>query len=960
MEGDAEKPVGLEDLLLEMEKAHPDVYMYHCPYLYAKDEHGNAYTWQRRERFLRWTDPPKWVWTEQAHELMVPVETPNGYVTLAHVLFVHERKFTDKSNDFSTRRHFDVLHRQYEAGQRTVRRCIYLTAYSRTLCPEREGEFIEAARAECATVADRYQVLLSQAQWRARQGLLLDAKEAFGAATQMRPEMPDAWLLGAECWVQAEDWNLTATWLEKGLACKPGHVESQISPKLQLVRYPRMLADAYRKLSEMHVRVGNHGEARAYLERAAAILAGLKDSMVIGEERQTAKCLWAVMDNAYLAQANAIALGNLAEYLIRNDEPKKALDLLKCAPWNLQDHPIVMHLERRLAPVAKHLVDAAAYQKFYETDTETGCVASPDSWLDPVKGSLARARWVANWLNMYAPNATVLDVGCMDGIIGVPVMIACPGIRYVGVDIYQKSIGTFQKRLGEKGLADRATLFRMDSVSELKGQGPFDVALWFEVIEHVPDPVAEMRRILAHLKPGGHLFVTTPWGSFDAGHPPEKTDLGTPRDSRGHVRAMTARDVASVCEKAGVELEGMERHRMSEDTLGDGLHAICANRSVDKALTPVSFAVPGALWDWHGRLVHAQGMGASEKSIVQVGEALALEYRRVEVYGPVPDPDTFRGVRYWPREQLRHVTEGKVVVSRFPGYWARLDEMMQRPLTKILWLQDAWYPDLSKAVAERYQKVIVVSEWHKATMHELHAVPLEKMEVIYNPVDPRLYAERPERKRDRFVYCSSPDRALIPLLRLWPRIRERLPEAELEVLYGWRGCQKLGLGTDAAWTKRYETARREFESLRYQPGVMIRDMVPPAELARTFLSAGVWAYPVETFTETGCASAVESRAAGCVPVCPPLAALAETAKCEQGFFTPLPAEHPANPGVMQSLRIDQPSRAILMAGWTDAFVEACVAATKVSEVDRAAMAEEALATYAVSAVLPKWKALLDG
>ena len=963
VEGDAEKPMWLEDILLEFEKAHPDIYMYHCPYLYSKDEHGNAYTWQRRERFLRWTDPPKWVWTEMAHEIMSPAEgyVPKGYITLAHVLFVHDRKFTEKENDFSTRRHFDVLHRQYAAGERTVRRCIYLTAYSRTLCPEREGEFIEAARAECATVADRYQVLLSRAQWYARQGLLMDAKEAFGAATHMRPDLPDAWILGAECWVQAEDWMLAATWLEKGLACGPGHVESQISPRLQLVRYPALLAEAYRKIAELHVRLGNHGDARAYLERAATILANLKESKVIGEEKREAKCLWVVMDNAYLAQANAIALGNLAEYLIRNDEPKKALDLLECAPWNLQDHPIVIQLERRLAPVAKHLVDSAAYQKFYETDTETGFVTSPDSWLDPVKGSLARVRWAANWLNTYAPNATVLDTGCMDGIIGVPLMLACPGIRYVGVDIYQKSIDTFRKRLDEKGLAGRAKLFRMDSISELEGEGPFDVGLWFEVIEHVPDPVAEMRRILAHLKPGGHLFVTTPWGSFDVGHPPEKTDLGTPRDSRGHVRAMTARDVAGVCEQAGVELEGLERHRMNAETLGDGLHAICANRPLRTDLVPATFAVPGALWDWHGRQVHAQGMGASEKAIVQVGEGLALDYRRVEVYGPVPEADTFRGVRYWPREQIRHVSEGKVVVSRSPGYWAHLDDVTRKPLAKILWLQDAYYPDLSKQVAERYEKVVVVSEWHKQAMHEVHGVPLDKMEVIYNPVDPRLYADlgKVERKRDRFVYCSSPDRALIPLLRLWPRIRERLPGAELEVFYGWKGCQKLGLGTDARWTQRYETARREFERLRYQPGVTIRDMVPPTELARTFLSAGVWAYPVETFAETGCASACEARAAGCVPVCPPLAALAETAKCPQGFFTPLATDHPASIGASISYDLSKPSPATLVGGWTDAFVEACVAATKVSDADRAMMSQDAIRDYSIEAVLPQWKALLE-
>lgn len=944
VEKSADKPVSIEELLLQLEKQYPAADCVWAPYCYARDEKGAAYVWQERERIIKWSDPARWLWREKAHEILVPVEgyRPAMRIDFAHLLFVHEREFNDHSVKYSTDRHFAVLHKQYVEGDRTTRRCLYLAAYALTLCPEREREFIDAAHGAATTPIDRYRSLIALGQHYTRRGLFQDAREAFGAATYMRGDLPDAWLHGAEAWVKVEDWPLAAEWFEKGIACPSGAVESYINPRSHVIKYPTILSEVYEKIGGLLRKSGDHGRAVLYYRNAVASMEKVEKNPAIGEDLREAACRRIRVHNELLSEENAVALGNLAKYLINNDEPKKALELLRSVPWNLQDHPIVIDLEKRLAPVARHLSHSDAYLDFYAADLETGYVQSPDAWLDPSVGSLARVRWIADWLNTYAPNATVLDVGCFDGIIGIPLLLLCPGIKYVGVDIYEKSVRKFTERLKERGLDDRAKVFRLDRIEDLRQvcQAPFDVAMWFEVIEHVPDPAQEMRSILQHVRPGGQIFVTTPWGSFDAGHPPDKTDHGTPRDSRGHVRAMTPRDVVEVFERAGVEVEDLEKHQVPVDTLGDGLHARGSFRKPSAAGLSAIFAVPGALWDWNGRSLHAGGMGASEKSIVQIGEALAQDYRTVEVYGPVPRPDVYRGVRYWPKEQLRHVKEGKVIVSRSPGYGKRLDEtVLKTPLKKILWLQDAYYPDLTPEAAAHYEKIVVVSEWHRDAMHELHGVPLEKMEVIYNPVDPRLYtvADKPTRKRDHFVYASSPDRALVPLLKLWPRIRAALPEATLEIFYGFRGAQRLSFGSDANWTKRYEECRREFEELRYQPGITVRDMVDPVSLSRSFLSAGVWAYPVIDFNETCCTNALEARAAGCVPVAPPLAGLQETARCPQSFLTPFAT----------------------VSGWEDAFLEAVVMATHVSDQDRATMAAEAMMRYSIAAVLPKWKELLQ-
>lgn len=950
--------VTLEELLLRVEKEAPDADCILAPYLYARDKDDQALIWQERERIIKWSNPPRWHWAEAAHEILVPVPgyKPKQQVFFAHLLFLHEREHSEQANNFAVKRHFDVLYRQYQEGDRTTRRCLYLAAYARELCPEREREFVDEARRLAASPNDRYRSLSAAAALFARQGLFNDALEVLGAATYFRPELPDVWLQGGEVFFNMEDYSRAIEWMEKGLKLSPSLNDSYMNPRNHAVKYPTLLADAYVKIAESQKKMGCHVEAKCSLDRAEELWRGAKDSPAIGRDARQANSGWCRVDNARKAQEFAVYIKGLGEYLIANDEPKKALSLLEAIPWNLEDHPLLLDLGKRLRPIARHISDKEAYRKFYASDLETGYVESKDSWLEPDK-TLDRVKWTANVLNAFAPNAAVLDVGCYDGLITIPLLKLCPGITYVGVDIYQKSVDNLNARIAKLGFDGRAQAILVKDLSELRRamivgreadlSGKFDAALWFEVIEHVPDPVEYLEKIAGFLKPTGKLFVTTPWGSFDAGHPPKTTDHGTPRDSRNHLRVLTPRNIVDQVRAAApvvagrpaaLEVEDLHRQGLLDDNLGDALHMLTSIRPRDPAPPAgVSFVVPGALWDWSGRTLDAGGMGASEKSIVQVASALATDYRRTEVYGPTPEETVYRGVPYWPLSQLRHIKDGKLVVSRSPSYAAGLDEEIGRKLPKILWLQDAWYNDLPDTWKE-YEKIVVVSKWHKEAMHEYHGVPLDRMEVIYNPVDPSLYRiqDPPARKRDRFVYCSSPDRGLLPLLRLWPRILKALPEATLEVFYGFRGAQKLGTGSDTSWTKRYESCRREFEQLRFQSGVTVHGMVDPVTLSRMFLSAGVWAYPVIDFTETCCTAALEARAAGCVPVAPPLAALAETADCVQGFLTPLAS----------------------IEGWEGAFVEACVAATKVGDQERAVMAAEAQQVYSIDVALGRWRKVL--
>lgn len=83
-----------------------------------------------------------------------------------------------------------------------------------------------------------------------------------------------------------------------------------------------------------------------------------------------------------------------------------------------------------------------------------------------------------------------------------------------------------------------------------------------------------------------------------------------------------------------------------------------------------------------------------------------------------------------------------------------------------------------------------------------------------------------------------------------------------------------------------------------------------------------------------CTAAIKARVAGAVPVCPPLAALAEMAG-----------------GGTTSWLTDVDD--------DEEIVEQCLAASQVSEADRAAESARALAAFSIDGpILSKWKALL--
>lgn len=122
----------------------------------------------------------------------------------------------------------------------------------------------------------------------------------------------------------------------------------------------------------------------------------------------------------------------------------------------------------------------------------------------------------------------------------------------------------------------------------------------------------------------------------------------------------------------------------------------------------------------------------------------------------------------------------------------------------------------------------------------------------------------------RVIYTSSYDRGLEHLLKIWPEVKEAVPEAELHIFYGWQLFDQGYRDNPGAMAWR-----QKMVELMNAEGVTEHGRVPQPKIAEEMLKSGIWAYPTH-FGEINCITAQKAQAFGSIPVVINYAALQTT------------------------------------------------------------------------------------
>ena len=293
-------------------------------------------------------------------------------------------------------------------------------------------------------------------------------------------------------------------------------------------------------------------------------------------------------------------------------------------------------------------------------------------------------------------------------------------------------------------------------------------------------------------------------------------------------------------------------------------------------------------WDWRNP---ERGIGGSETSHVRMAQGLKKAGVDVISYAPLPEdtPEDKTGLLWRPSEDFR-VSDVRVTINyRDPKVFEA-----EKPAGAKWWFvaQDVDYPWDPEALAKVDRYLTLCPEHARYTKQrypELHTSG--RLFVSSNGIDAEgIRNETAEIKREpfRLTYASSPDRGLMLILENWFRVKERVPEAEIHVFYGFKNMEVIVSANGTSdWRFQYQA---RLQQLLKQPGVVWRDRVGQRELWREWAKTNLWFHPTD-FPETSCITSMEAQACGAIPVTNRLWALKDNVR--HGYlFDGIPQKSP--------------------------------------------------------------------
>lgn len=280
---------------------------------------------------------------------------------------------------------------------------------------------------------------------------------------------------------------------------------------------------------------------------------------------------------------------------------------------------------------------------------------------------------------------------------------------------------------------------------------------------------------------------------------------------------------------------------------------------------------------WSPKSADGKGLGGSEEAVVYLGKELAKIGWKVTVYGnPQDEQGEYEGVTYKQWYDINVNDRFNVLIL-----WRNIGIVDVAPQSKftITWLHDVPNnPDFTEDRVQKVDKIAVLSEYHKSILR-LHKdgrflpMPSDKLFLTANGITVNPFPDTSkERNPHSLIYSSSPDRGLIYLLNNWDRIRQEVPDATLDVYYGFQVFDAIHRNnpTKMKW-------KQTILDLMKKPGITYHGRVGHKDLHEAMTNVAIWAYPTD-FTEISCITAMKAQTLGAIPVTTTLAALDETVK----------------------------------------------------------------------------------
>jgi hypothetical protein len=290
------------------------------------------------------------------------------------------------------------------------------------------------------------------------------------------------------------------------------------------------------------------------------------------------------------------------------------------------------------------------------------------------------------------------------------------------------------------------------------------------------------------------------------------------------------------------------------------------------------FHADGGFNNWSGSSILTIGVGGSETYIIEHARYIQKSgLFDVYVFCNCLEEENFEGVIYKPlSEYYSFIKQNYIhtcIVSRYSEYL---------PVTFKGWTENVYMVvhDLTPTgivipVDKKLKKIFCLTEWHVDYFTQIFPSLKNITVPFYYGIDFNKFKNEniTLKEKYKFIYSSFPNRGLLQLLQIWPKIHKFQSKASLHIYADING--KWVNQVQGEMMMKIREMLKTYNASENNMNIYYHGWVNKQVLAESWLTADIWFYPC-TFMETFCLTALEAALTKTLVITNNLAALQNT------------------------------------------------------------------------------------
>jgi hypothetical protein len=289
------------------------------------------------------------------------------------------------------------------------------------------------------------------------------------------------------------------------------------------------------------------------------------------------------------------------------------------------------------------------------------------------------------------------------------------------------------------------------------------------------------------------------------------------------------------------------------------------------------FMADGGFNNWTGKDILTEGMGGSETFVIEITKYIQLQnFFQVVVFCRCNNNDVFEGVEYRKLEEYFPFIYSNIVHTCIIGRYSEYLPITIKSKVENIYMISHDLEFTGNVIPQhpKLKKIFCLSKWHTEYFTSIFPTIKNIVEPFGYGINKDLF-NIPVQKDDKlhFIYSSFPNRGLLPLLQMWPKILNKYNNAVLHIHSDING----------SWSNKMKPVEMNMikdllilykKNNDLDNSIIYHGWTSKVNLCKSWVKADICFYPC-TFRETFCHTVLEAAFSKTLIITTKLAALEE-------------------------------------------------------------------------------------